>query len=124
MLVRLGSGRLVIDALTGQCEFEGKPIAQLPIALELVGWTRQDLEKHGLPATVLARAHLSAKLSFSEIPWKTKGKETFYKGGGAVRSEKMHRCIFECASEVATKEAVYLSKQVETQEWPVGWPTE
>jgi hypothetical protein len=48
MLVQLGSDRLVIDVLTGQCVFEGKPIAQLPISLELVGWARQDLEKHRL----------------------------------------------------------------------------
>jgi len=124
MLVQLGSGRLEIDALTGQCEFEGKPIAQLPIALELVDWARQDLEKHGLPATLLTRARLSTRLSLSQIPWKTRTKETFYKGGSVVRTEKMHRCIFECASEVAIEEAVYRSEQIETQEWPVGWPTE
>jgi len=106
MLVQLGSGSLEIDVLTGQCEFEGKPIAQIPIARELVDWICQDLETHGIPATLLVRARLSAKMSSSQIPWNTMTKETFYKGGSVMRSAKMHKCIFECESEVAIKEAV------------------
>jgi hypothetical protein len=124
MLVELGSGKLEIDLLTGHCMFQDKPVAQLPIALELVECVKQDLETHRIPAGLLTRAHLSAKLSFSKIPWNPKTKETFHKGGSVVRSENMHSCIFECESEVATKETVYRSKQVDTQEWPLGWPAE
>jgi len=124
MLVQLGSGSLEIDALTGRCQFEDKSIVQLPIAQELVEWVKQDLDTHCIPAAILTRATLSAKLSFSQIPWNTKTKHTFYKGGKAVLSERMHQCVFECESEVTTKEAVYHSKLVETQEWPMGWPAE
>jgi hypothetical protein len=123
MLVELGSGTLEIDALTGQCEFQGKLVVQLPIAKELVGWLQQDLAKHRIPTAGLVRAHLSAKLSFSQIPWNTKTKENFYSNGKAVRSKDMHKCIFECDSEVTTGKTVYRSKQTEIQEWPVGWPT-
>jgi hypothetical protein len=111
MLVELGSGTLEIDA-------------QLPIAIELVGWMQQDLATQRIPTTVLVRARLSVKLSFSQVPWNTKTKEIFYSNGEAVRSQKMHKCIFDCDSEVATDEAVYRSTRTEAQEWPVGWPTE
>jgi hypothetical protein len=122
MLVDLGSGSLEINALTGQCEFQGKLIAQLPIALELVAWMRQDLETHRIPTALLIRARLSAKLSFSRIPWNTKTNPSFYVGSSPVRTENMHKCMFECDSEVATSEAVYRAKQTEIQCWPVGWP--
>jgi hypothetical protein len=124
MLVELGSGTLEIDALTGQCQFQGKPIPQLPIAMELVGWMKQDLATHRIPTTRLVHARLSAKLSFSQVPWNTRTKETFYSNGEAMRSQEMHKCIFECASDVATDEAVYRSKRTEIQAWPIGWPTE
>ncbi len=124
MLVELGSGTLEVDPLTGQCQFQGKPIVQLPIALELVGWMQRDLTIHRIPTTVLVRARLSVKLSFSQVPWNTRTKEIFYSNGEAVRSQKMNRCNFECDSEVATDEAVYRSKRTEVQEWPVGWPAE
>ena len=124
MLAELGSGTLEIDALTGQCQFQGKRIVQLPIAIELVGWMQQDLATHRIPTTVLVRARLSVKLSFSQVPWNSRTKEIFYSNGEAVRSQKMHKCIFDCDSEVATDEAVYRSTRTEAQEWPVGWPTE
>jgi hypothetical protein len=122
MLVELGSGSLEINALTGQCNFQDRPISQVPIAVELTAWMRQDLEIHRIPAALLTRARLSAKLSFSRIPWNTRTKEIFYVGGSAVRTESMHECIFECDSEVATIAAVYRAKQREIQCWPVGWP--
>ena len=124
MLVELGSGTLEIDALTGQCQFQSKPIVQLPIAIELVGWMEQDLATQRIPTNVLARARLSVELSFSQVPWNTRTKVIFYSNGEAVRSQKMHKCIFDCDSEVATHEAVYRSARTEAQEWPVGWPTE
>ena len=123
-LAELGSGTLEIDALTGQCQFQGKPILQLPIAMELAGWMKQDLATHRIPTTLLVHARLSARLSFSRVPWNTRTKEIFISSGKAVRSQEMHKCIFECASEVATDEVLYRSKRTETQEWPIGWPTE
>src|SRR5882724_3860401 len=91
MLVELGSGTLEIDALTGQCQLQGEPIVQLPIARELVGWMKQDLATHRIPTTVLVRARLSVRLSFSQVPWNTRTKEIFYSNGEAVRSQKMHK---------------------------------
>jgi hypothetical protein len=37
-LVNLGSGALEIDAITGQCLFQGKSIDQLKIAEEIRAW--------------------------------------------------------------------------------------
>ena len=42
-LVNLGSGTLEINALTGQCLFQGKSIRQLRIAEEIRAWMQQDL---------------------------------------------------------------------------------
>lgn len=123
MLVILGSGNLVIDVLSGRCQFNGHSITQLPIARELVEWVKQDLARSRIPAVVLTRAHVAVKLSFSQVPWNTKTKHIFYKAGKAVLLERMHKCVFECESEVTTKKAAYHSKLVASQEWPVDWPS-
>jgi hypothetical protein len=123
MLVELGSGILEIDALTAQCQFDGKPILELPIARELAAWLQQDMRRRAQP-TVLVRAHLSAKLSFTQVPWNARTKEIFYSNGEVVRSQKMHNCVFECRSEVAGDGAAFHCKRIETQEWPVGWPAD
>jgi len=81
-----------------------------------------DLEAHKIPTTGLTRARLTVKLTFSRVPWNKKSKEIFYIDGHAVRSEQMHRCIFECKSEIATDEVVYRAVLREAQEWPIGWP--
>jgi hypothetical protein len=42
-LLKLGSGTLEIDAITGQCVFQGKTTGQLTIAEEIRAWLQQDL---------------------------------------------------------------------------------
>jgi len=121
-LVKLGSGTLEIDALTGQCIFQGKPIAQLPIAEEIRAWLRRDLAANKILEARLTCARLDVKLSFSQVTWNNHTAEIFYSGGKAVRTEKMNRCVMECDSNVATRDAVYHSKLTEVQEWPLGWP--
>jgi hypothetical protein len=121
-LMNLGSGTLEIDAVTGQCLFQGKSIDQLKIAEEIRAWLRQDLATNETPLAVLTGAHLAVKLSFSVVPWNEPTREIFYSGGKAVRTEKMNRCVMECDSDVTTDEAAYHSKLTEAQEWPLGWP--
>jgi hypothetical protein len=121
-LVDLGSGTLEIDAITGQCFFQGQIIGQLTIAQEIRAWMQDDLAANKIPVAALTGARLSVKLSFSLVPWNKHTREVFYSDAGAVRTEKMNRCTMECDSNVAMEEAVYRSKLTEVQEWPVGWP--
>jgi hypothetical protein len=123
-LVKLGSGTLELDAVTGQCFFQGKTIGQLTIAEEIRAWLQQDLAKNKVPIAAVAGARLTVKLSFSVVPWNEPAKEIFYSDGKAVRTEKMNRCIVQCDSNVITDEAVYRSKLTEVQEWPFGWPVD
>jgi hypothetical protein len=121
-LVKLGSGTLEIDAITGQCVFQGRTIAQLTIAEEMRAWLQQDLATNKIPIAALTGAHLAVKLSFSVVPWNAPTSEIFYLDGKAIRTEKMNRCVMECNRNVTTDESVYRSKLMEVQEWPLGWP--
>ena len=122
-LVKLGSGTLEIDAITGQCLFQGKTTGQLRIAEEIRSWMERDLATNKIPIAALTSAHLAVNLYFSMVPWKEPKGEIFYSDGRAVRTEKMNRCVMQCDSNVTTDEAVYRSKLREIQEWPLGWPT-
>jgi hypothetical protein len=122
-LVELGSGTLEIDAISGQCLFQGEPIGQLTIAEEIRAWMQQDLATSKIPIAVLTDAHLAARLTFSVVPWAKLSKEIFYSDGKAVRTKKMNRCVIECDSNVSTDEAVYRSKLREVQEWPLVGPS-
>ena len=121
-LVNLGSGTLEIDAITGQCLFQGKAMGQLTIAEEIRTWLQQDLATNRIPIAALTGAHLAVRLAFSVVPWSEPTREIFYSDGKAVRTERMNRCVMECDSGVTTDEAAYRSKLIEVQEWPLGWP--
>jgi hypothetical protein len=121
-LVNLGSGTLEIDAITGQCLFQGKTIGLLTIAEEIRAWLQQDLATNRIPIAALTGAHLAVKLAFSVVPWNEPTREIFYSDGKAVRTERMNRCTMECNSRVTTDEAAYRSKLIEVHEWPLGWP--
>jgi hypothetical protein len=121
-LVNLGSGTLEIDAITGQCFFQGRIIGQLKVADEIRAWMLDDLAANKIPVAALSSARLSVKLSFSVVPWTETKKQIFCLEGKAVQTEKMNRCLMECESKVATPEVVYRSKSTEVQEWPMGWP--
>jgi hypothetical protein len=121
-LLNLGSGTLEIDAITGQCHFQGKSIGQLTIAEEIRAWMEQDLATNRIPIADLMGAHLKVKLSFSVVPWNATTKEIFYSDGKVVRTEEMNRCVMECDSKITTDETFYSSQLVEAQEWPLDWP--
>lgn len=84
-LVRLGSGVLEIDALSGSCLFDGRPIPELSIAVELREWLEGDLAAHNIPAEALSRARLTARLSFDEIPWGARQTNEHYFNDGRTR---------------------------------------
>ena len=67
-LVKLGSGTLEIDAVTWQCLFQSKTIADLAIAKEMRASLRKNLARNRNPMAVLTGAQLVVKLSFSVLP--------------------------------------------------------
>ena len=121
-LLKLGSGTLEIDAITGQCRFEGKTTGPLNIAKEIFAWLRRDLESNEIPIAALTGARLAVELSFSVVPWNERTGEIFLSDGKVARTPQMNRCIMKCESNVTTDEVVYRSTLIETQEWPIGWP--
>jgi hypothetical protein len=52
-LLKLGSGTLEIDAVTGQCVFQGETTGQLTIAEEIRAWLQQDLATNKIPIAAL-----------------------------------------------------------------------
>jgi hypothetical protein len=89
-LLALGSGTLEIDAITGQCRFDGKTIDQLTIAEEIRVWLRRDLAANKIPISAITRAHLTVELSFSAVPWNESATEIFISAGKAVRTDQMN----------------------------------
>lgn len=50
-LVNLGSGTLEIDAMAGQCFFQGKNIGKLTIVEEIRAWMHDDLATNKIPVS-------------------------------------------------------------------------
>jgi hypothetical protein len=121
-LLKLGSGALEIDAITGECVFQGKTLVRLTIAEEIRAWMHHELATNNVPIAGLTGASLAVNLTFTVVPWSEPSREIFYSAGKAVRTNKMNRCVLECSSSVTTDETVYRSELREVQEWPLGWP--
>jgi hypothetical protein len=124
-LVELGSGTLEIDILASECFFDGKHIPRLSIATELLLFLENSLGATLFRALVL-RARLRVKLSFSRTTWyERRNKEKmFYVRGQPIRATEMHRCKFECDSEIVKGSRTYRANYKEIEEWPIGWPSD
>jgi len=122
-LVELGSGTLEIDALSGNCAFNGSPISPLGVATELRLWLSEDLAAHSIPISSLESARVRADLNFAEISAhdRTTSGE-FYVRGRSQRAASWHRCKIRCKSEVVSGPDVYTSEFSDLEEWPLGWP--
>jgi len=120
-LVKLGSGTLEINALNRDAAFSGREIP-LPIADEVSAWLQKELLAHHTPTKGILHARLAAKLAFTEVPWNPNTRDVFCVSGKAVTTKRMHRCGFDCDSEIAIRHKVYRSRLKEVQEWPFGWP--
>ena len=72
-LGRLGDGVIRIDALSGGCTMEGKPIPSLLIAGELQSWFQEHVERLGIPPGFIQ----SASVDFRWKASRTRRKEVF-----------------------------------------------
>ena len=124
-LVELGSGTLEIDVLTSECFFGGRHIPTLPIASELQLSLQRFLTANRIGEPIL-RARLKVKLSFSKINWEERKNtvELFYVNGQPICTTQMHRCKFECDTEILQGAQTYRSNYKEIEEWPTGWPSD
>ena len=121
-LVRLGTGQLAINALSGACAFNGQPVEPLPIAAELRLWLEQDLEQHGVPKDALKEASVRADFTLETVEWDPVMRTQFFKEGEPVNSGPMHRCAVKCTSLVRTDEAEYRGEFNDVERWPIDWP--
>jgi hypothetical protein len=125
-LESLGSGTLTVDALSGQCGFEGRPINRLTIAGELQAWLEEDLTANSIPRAGLKRAQLTAVLSRTEISAKERMTATHHISakGDTINKGPFIRLKIDCKGEIETDEKTYTATQSELVEWPRGWLSE
>jgi hypothetical protein len=57
-LAARGSGRISIDALSGEVQLDGKPWKPLSLAYELSSWLRTDAEANGIALAQLQKAEV------------------------------------------------------------------
>jgi hypothetical protein len=57
-LAEVGSGRIAIDALSGEVHLDGKPWKQLSLAHELTDWLHSDAEANGIPLAQVRKAEV------------------------------------------------------------------
>jgi hypothetical protein len=115
-------GTVEIDALAGQCKFQNKPTPQLPIARDLLAWTKEELVSHDIAIAGVILARIAAKLTFAQVRWGIRTTEIFFADDGDARAMKLRQCSFDCENEIATDANVFHSRLREVQEWFLGWP--
>lgn len=120
---RLGSGTLEVNALEGNCVFDGEPIGSTAIAAELQAWLEEDLRRNKIPATALRHARVTATLRLSTVNARDRvTSDQHFSQGKALQAGRFNRLAITCIGEVATDEAIYMAEYDDVGEWPVGWP--
>ena len=124
-LERLGSGTLIIDALSQACSFNGQTIEPLTIAGELAAWLREDLAAHHIDDSQLRQATLVAELQFSTVARAERATHEihFTARGHEAAPALFLSCEIGCKSRVVTDERSYESEYRDREEWPPGWPS-
>jgi hypothetical protein len=120
----LGSGTLVIDALSGNATFNGASIGPLNIAGELHAWLHEDCQNNDIPLTGIRHARLTAELDLSKTEWKGRSTNThwFDENGGKIVWRQINRCVINCRSTIKTDDHEYQSVYDDVEEWPEGFP--
>lgn len=122
-LARLGSGTLAIDALTGECLFNGAAIEALSIAGELQDWLLEDLDRCHIPVDDLREVTVTADLDLTAISARKRVTGDYHFENGKVLTEgTFNRLVILCRSSVIMGETRYEAEERDVEEWPVGWP--
>lgn len=123
-LEALGSGTLLIDALTGACAFDGKPIPELSIARVLKSWLADDLAAQSIPTAAIRRAELTVTLTLSRIAAAERKTLDWHmdRRQRPIAEGPFNRCAIRCRGEIETDEKLYAASGTDIEEWPLGWP--
>ena len=123
-LVELGSGQLVVNAISGECRFENEPVQELTIVGALRYWLADDLETNNISVESLKCASLVVDLVLSSIQASKRVTGDFHmdKNQKPISKGSFHRLEIRCLSEVATDEKSYRSIYEDVQEFPFDWP--
>ena len=119
----LGSGKLEIDALSGNAISNGQPANPLSIAGELHVWLIKDCKANNIPIENVISARLVATLDLSQTEWKQRksGDQWFDANGKKLTGRKINRCIIDCDSAILTESQEYKSNYHDVEEWPDGF---
>jgi|SRR5690606_4972042 hypothetical protein len=125
-LEELGPGTLVIDALTGECRFNDRPVRALPIARELKAWLDQEFEEHGILRDQVSEAVVTADLVFGSVASHERTTDRIYFGrdGLPIEPDRYVCCDITCRGRVVGYGRTYTSEYRDREEWPPGWPVQ
>lgn len=117
---KLGSGDLVIDALTGACSFNGEPVASPNIAGELNAWLTLDLSKHSIEIADIVSAELMVTMNVALLERKKSGRPSayFFTDSKHVQSKRNVHCIIHCQSKIVTLNTEYGASLSHVEQWP------
>ncbi len=123
-LERLGSGSLLINTLTAECQMNGKPVGPLAIAQELQTWLLNDLKQHRIELSKIRAATLEAELRIERTVRRKKPARTVYigKDQNPITKGEFVSLSANCQSRIASDDSEYTSHLQFEETWPVGWP--
>ena len=119
-LVDLGTGTLVIDATSAACQFDGRAIDALPIAVELNEYLKYSLTINSFDRSNVRRAQLLASIRLSQINSSERFTQELHvdSANTLIQAGTFHRLTISCQSEIAVGNALYRSKQNVVKEIP------
>ncbi len=125
-LEHLGSGSLTLNAKTGACTFNDRPIASLRIAQALQSWMYEDFARHEIDPHEIMEAVLTAQLEIGQINAHERRTTSQYFGPNRQPfvASLFTTCTIHCTSRVATDEMTYTSAYNDYEEWARGWASQ
>lgn len=124
VLPSLGSGKLLIDVLNGNCQFNNNIIDPVNIGLEINSWFIRDIRGNNIPEDGISSATLVANLEIKIVEIKRKKGGTIYidNEGMPIKRGAFYSLKIDCSSEIVTDEECYKCNKKHHEQWPVGWP--
>lgn len=123
-LERLGSGLLLINVLTAECQMNGAVVKPLSIAAELHIWLLHDFDKHCIELSNIRSAILEADLQIEKARDRKRSGKTIFiaKDRTPIMKGEFVSIAAKCRSEITTDESAYRAQYEFKEAWPVGWP--
>jgi hypothetical protein len=114
-LADLGSGKLFLNILTGECQFNGNPIPPLNITSILKQWLEQDLKANAIDPSALQGAELS--VTFKIERYRGQKSDTVWSDPTPFSIG----CTMDCIAKVHAFDRVFSSNYHDFDEWPESY---